>query len=474
MRLSLLLITAFSAISLGTAQTRIAHPIDLSRLTVVQADAVARMDAQGHRVGPWIAIPNNPFQTEAPSWQMAFDSMSTNPTSFVSFNNVYGATHAPFHLGLTKKIFMSANDMNLNPPTYGQTAKRIRLGMVWQPAGGVQNLIVKVSSCRKVDVDSSANGPAVQDAYSGIMILKTNQVASAQLIVEANLGLVAGGVPLPTSAGGGVVLAFGTDDGSGNFAELTVGQGSAQPILCNMTSPGEPYFPGTNPSSSHENDWEDDSANSPSITQPNYFFEDYTNTTALGVFPYAEQYSGDMGSAAGGGIYQPCVSLFVDTNAKKISGTLTLASLVGPTKPKVADFEIYDPATSTVIDTVSAPISPTGAYSINDPRPTTGGSYRVRAKVTHWLKAGADVNTTGGNGVANITLPNGDVDRNNTVDLTDYTYLVTNFNMLSSSPDWLVADEFGISPSDSDLNGDGAIDLTDYTILVTNFNGIGE
>jgi hypothetical protein len=52
----------------------------------------------------------------------------------------------------------------------------------------------------------------------------------------------------------------------------------------------------------------------------------------------------------------------------------------------------------------------------------------------------------------------GDADLNNTVDLTDFTILASNFN--TAQTDWTAGD----------FNNDGNVDLTDFTMLAANFN----
>ncbi|MBL8048289.1 MAG: hypothetical protein JNJ45_06365 [Chthonomonas sp.] len=464
------------ASALATAQNRQTVPIDLGRVQTIQPDYVAMIDAKGNRVTPWQAVSPG-IGVEVPAWLMAFDSMSTNTTSFNSYSSFYGAHTTPRHFGLAKKTFMAANDMNVRTSTIGGIAKRVRCGMVWQPSGGPQNLVIKFYTSKTCDIDPAAEGPAIGTKYSGIIIKKLAQAPSAQLVVDADLGNLAGGVPIPRVQGGGVITEFGTTDANGDFAEIPLGTWAAQPLLSNMNSPSEPYFPGSNPSSSGEYDWEDDTQNSPSIPQPNYFFEDYTNTTANGFFPYAEQYSNNTGSVAAGGILQPSTALFVDTNMRTISGTLTFSNYVsfGPL-PVTAVVSVYEQSTGALLQAMEVPLSPTKGYLVPDPKPNTGGTYKVTVKVTHWLaKATSNVVTTGGNTVVNVTLPvNGDITNDNIIDIADYTQLATAFDKSASDFDWLIANEEGYRPFDSDINGDSIIDVADYSILASGFDGVGD
>lgn len=460
----------------ASAQRGPTMPIDLRRLETITPDFIAQMDQNGQRIGPWRAVMPS-VGVETPSWLMAFDSMSTNPTTFASYSNFYGTATTPRHFGLSKKTFMVANDMNLRTSTIGGIAKRVRVGMVWQPIGGAKDLLIRVYTARNCDIDPAAEGPAINVKYGGILIKKLNQAPSAQLVVDADLGNLAGGVPLPRVQGGALVTEFGTSDANGDFAEIPLSDWAAQPLLSNMTSLGEAYFPGTNPSSSSEYDWEDDTQNSPVIPQPNYFFEDYTNTTLNGFTPYAEQYSNNTGSAASGGILQPSAALFVDQNMRTISGTLSFANYLGsgPT-PTTAKVDIYEQSTSALLQSMEVPLSTAKGYLVPDPKPNTGGTYRVVIKVTHWLAKGtSNVVTTSGSTTLNLNLPvNGDITNDNIIDIADYSQLALAFDKSASDVDWLVANEDGWRPFDSDLNGDAIIDIADYAILAASFDGVGD
>lgn len=473
MRFTFLTLALLSSVAYGQ---RVSYPADMAGLKTVSPDYVALMSATGERISPWTKVPSA-NHAEAPSWKMAFDSMSTNMVSWTSYSNFYGVGTSPRHFGLAKKTFMAANDMNLNSGVALGLARRVRIGLVWQPDSGAKDLVIKVFTAKTCDVDPSANGPAYGVPYSGVLLKKLAQAPASTLVVDADLSLLAGGVPLPGANGGAVVTGFGTTNGSGEFAEIPVGNWAAQPLMSNMTSPGEAYFPGTNPSSSSEYNWEDDSANSPVILQPNYFFEDYTNTTLNGFTPYAEQYSNDTGSTASGGILQPSVGLFVDQNMRTISGTIGLADYgTTSTVPYTATISIEDMSTNAVLQVMEVPLSSSRGYTVPDPRPTTGGLYRVSVKVSHWLrKAFSSVSTTAGNTTFNLTLPtNGDVNNDNVIDIADYTGLAFAFDSTSTDADWFVADANGLRPFDSDLNGDGLVDIADYTILALHFDGVGD
>ncbi|MCE9558665.1 MAG: hypothetical protein K8R88_06910 [Armatimonadetes bacterium] len=160
------------------------------------------------------------------------------------------------------------------------------------------------------------------------------------------------------------------------------------------------------------------------------------------------------------------------TNKPVIQGTLSLADFVGSYGGKVMSVNLKYPngalgAGSTAtdfIEGVDATVDASGHFSVAT---TFVGTCDVYVKVNHWLNKKVGTLTLAGNGsyTLNASLPtNGDCNNDNTVDLTDYTIVVTAFNAVPGAGNW--------NP-DADLNEDGIVDLTDYTIVVTNFNAIG-
>ena len=456
------------------------YDVNPNRISVVQADFVRPIDANNRPIGPWVALPKNPVEREAPSWQVAFDSMNVNPTTFATFSGFYGASTSPAHRGNTFKIFMNANDATFATPSRGKFAKRALVGLIWNPGGtavrsGTADCIIRIKTATFFDL--SGNGPAVSSKLSGVEVLKTNLTSTNPQVIDANFGTVTGGVPIPRGSGA-ITLEIGTTDTSGNF-ETLVGNFAAQPMLCNMVSPGEPQFPGTNPSSSGEFVWDDDTdPNFPFGTNaPNYNFEDFTNTASTSI-PYAEQYSNNA-VFENKGILQPCTSLFFDANGTTISGSVLFQALSNPLRqPETVTFNIFDVATQNLVDTQTVEITSAGSYTLSEPKPLTGGNYIVKAKSSHWLQQSAAVDTRGSGAPLNRTdvnfsLINGDVDGNNGIDLADYLVLVGYFDKTVSDSDWLTVDGSGVAPIDADLDGNDVVDLSDYLILVANFDQVG-
>ena len=64
-----------------------------------------------------------------------------------------------------------------------------------------------------------------------------------------------------------------------------------------------------------------------------------------------------------------------------------------------------------------------------------------------------------------VTLVNGDCDRDNEVGLGDYAVLSSSYGSELGGPGW---------NADADLNGDFAVDIADYAILSQNYGLVGD
>ena len=466
------LIAAGSTCAFGQFGARIpsGHPVPLGseKVMTLRATSAAAVDAKGH-IGPWIQLKNE--TKDAPSWQMVWDSMSSNPSTLAAFSgNPYGTSFGPYRLDKQDyKRYMWLEDMTVNPATAGKVAQFIRVALHFNPAGTVPNsgsssLYLRIST---VDYfDNTTYGPAYSGVLGSVVITFSNQ-ATGNVYAEANLSSTGLGLPAPY-AGGGFLVEVGTV-GAGNTFQALQLPFSVQPILSNMLSPGEPQRPGSNPSSSSEFQWYDDSNVFFIATNwPDYIFQDFTNTNETGN-TYAEYYTWDTSLLGFNyGNLQASASFFTDQNARKISGTLILSDLPASAvrKPRFATFTIIDRTNNSVVTTVKAPISGSGQYEILDPRPTTGGSYRVLAKASTWLTAGVNVTTTSGNATnANVTLLNGDCDNSNYIGTDDYLILNAAFDTSPSDTGW---------DARADLDGNELVGTDDYLILNKNFDLAGE
>jgi len=96
-----------------------------------------------------------------------------------------------------------------------------------------------------------------------------------------------------------------------------------------------------------------------------------------------------------------------------------------------------------------------GLYSL----PLSPGVYSISISVSHWLRRVASVDTRQGNTIADFILTNGDIQKDNRIDLLDLNVILVTFS--SKSPA-------------SDLNGDSLVDLFDLNIVLANFGLVGD
>lgn len=452
------------------------YPVGKKEIKVIKPDFIAVLSADGKRAGPWQRVRQSGNGVEAASWKMAWDSSNTNTSTFLAFTNFYGASAGPQRLSWTQKNFMWCNDITaMNTGTAGQFAKRVMVGVVWNPNGtdpgtGTANAMFKVYTANSFD--DTAFGPAFKNSLGGVIVRKDG-LAAGMYAIDLDMETINASIALPLGAGS-VIVEAGTKDGANNFLELS-GVMCAQPLLGNMCSAGEPQFPGTNPSKSSDAQWDDDSdPNFPAVNRPDYIFQDFTNTA--GPNAYAEFYGYDA-TLDGLGILQGATGLFIDQNARKLSGTITFGDISDPANgPSRAIFQIKDLSNGQVISVQTVAVSPTGAYTIMDPKPLTGGNYEIYCKATHWLQKVVARNTvtTPNPTTVHFTLLNGDIDRDNFVTLLDYDYFSASYDKTSSDIDWEQVDLNGIAPRDSDLDEDGLVTLLDYDYFSANYDFSGD
>jgi hypothetical protein len=141
----------------------------------------------------------------------------------------------------------------------------------------------------------------------------------------------------------------------------------------------------------------------------------------------------------------------------------------------VVDFRTHN--TSTVVfQAVLEPEVDGGGYSYEIPTPDTPGTYDMSLQYDHCLRRTVTVDTTDLDTEVDLTLLNGDINRDNTVDIGDYAILSTYYEYDDSDEEvWNAPDpETLIAAVDCDLNGDGTVDIGDYGILSTNMDESGD
>jgi hypothetical protein len=152
-----------------------------------------------------------------------------------------------------------------------------------------------------------------------------------------------------------------------------------------------------------------------------------------------------------------------DLNAQ-ISGTVSLGNFAGPVAGTQVTVEVRNPGSSVVLDSYTATLDATGAFSVGT---TRTGTYDVAIKASHWLRKAVRNVVFGANGASgvNATLTNGDVNGDNAVSLGDFTALRAAYGSGPGDPNW--------NPR-ADLNGDLTVSLGDFTILRANYGIQGD
>lgn len=141
-----------------------------------------------------------------------------------------------------------------------------------------------------------------------------------------------------------------------------------------------------------------------------------------------------------------------------IDGEVTFSGLDEfATPPSSAMFEIRDATNTTLLDTQTVSVSPSGAYTLVAPG---NGQYVVSLKTGTWLRKNVSATVTNGSATGvNLVLVNGDIDDDNEVSIGDYALLSQNF---------------GSGGPTGDLNLDGSVDIGDFAILSANFGVLGD
>jgi len=226
-----------------------------------------------------------------------------------------------------------------------------------------------------------------------------------------------------------------------------------------MRSPGDPQYPGTNPSSSNAYAWVDDtdSAFGSSVNHPNYLLENLSNAS------YSELRSFDRTSSANG-ILHPTVGFFVDQNARTISGKVHFLDCTAGAEPKIVTIGIRRGVTIAFQNVL---LGPDGEFEVRDVNPaTSGGASQIAVKAGSWLRRKLSFNSASGSvNVGVIGLINGDCNSDNVVDASDYF-------ILSDAYETAVGD-FAFDAR-ADLNRDGYVDASDYFILSDSYELTGD
>ncbi len=436
-------------------------PHEITRIT---PDAVAQVNAAGKRITPFVTLGENPLNT--PLWATMFDSMNTNPATQVTYSDFYGNDNGPSRFALNYRNSIWVNDAVMPVGRRGRPAKLIRIGYVWNPSGnttlsGTQTCAIRVRFAEAVGADDS--GPSDTNPLGGLLIVRN---ALAAGIYESDLNLSTGPLALmtPWNSPSALKIEIGTLNGGGAFIPLSH-PAAAQPLLSPMIAPGDPQFPGTNPSSSGAFMWADDETPTVALfgqNRPNHIL-DTLSSTAGGPISHTERYSYDYTGDTAGNL-QAAVGVFQDLNAKRIEGTVLFSNTLVP--PTTGTIEIRNAAGDTVIQSFQVSFSGTGAYSLTAPAPYVAGTYTIYCRQGSWLgRLSSAFTTTNVSTNASLVLTNGDVNGNNEIGPEDFSLLAGAFGTFAGDPGYTDA---------ADLNDDGEVGPSDFAVLAASFGEFGD
>jgi len=150
---------------------------------------------------------------------------------------------------------------------------------------------------------------------------------------------------------------------------------------------------------------------------------------------------------------------------KYLNFSTTLADL-GAVAGQTATVEFRTPGTTTVL--WSTTVSLTGSPMNLELDPLiTPGTYDIALKGSHWgrvVSSNVSIGSSGASGVSFTAPINGDVNGDNTVNLTDFSQLSTAYGSSTGGSFWNAG---------ADLNADGTINLVDFSILSRDYGKTG-
>ncbi|MCW5942133.1 MAG: hypothetical protein KIS66_07865 [Fimbriimonadaceae bacterium] len=124
--------------------------------------------------------------------------------------------------------------------------------------------------------------------------------------------------------------------------------------------------------------------------------------------------------------------------------------------------EFKEPGTGTNFAVADVDLGPAMEFTVASPRLAP---YDVTLKVTHWLRRRVSIDPSTGAGSLVFSLINGDVNGDNSVNISDFLFLRAAFGSNSTSPNW--------NPM-ADLNMDGSVGIADFLVLRRNMGQSGD
>ena len=497
MRLSSLRLLALGAL-VATNAIALAGEVDKG----IAASAYAPCDENGVRIGPWVNMDvESAPGVQAPSWATGYDGMGTNLALLDGtqyFTAIWGpapGARIAFNVGTTGMVvsatappatnFFNApfviQDVKPAPGARGKRAHRGGFNWHWNPLGTFPTR-TGAAPCRIIYRSYDQQG----NYLSGVIFTFVSVAGTDSL----NAGSF-NGWSIPTSPAdvgiempyeGLVTAAIGTADGLGNFAQLPA-PGQASIRFYPWCAANDPYFPGTNPSSTNPGFFLDDSRVStgdyfPTTTDPLLNNPDFVITAGEEVpGTGANAYIFNPPIVASTRQLEPAIMLAVDTNAVYFEGTVNFLDLdPGTLRPITnATFEIRDNDNlDALVDTRTVALGPNGEFSIlakvdvvAGVGSVRNGNFNIRVKKTHWLGKKIGPIAMTGSSVTGLVINclNGDANDDNVVDIGDYAILSAAYGSDPSMGNW---------DANADFNHDDVVDITDYAILSSNYGVAGD
>ena len=147
-----------------------------------------------------------------------------------------------------------------------------------------------------------------------------------------------------------------------------------------------------------------------------------------------------------------------------VSGTITLDSVVAKAVAAQPVTFQFRPTTGASF-TRTLNLNSDGTYTLTGISP---GMYQVAIKGSKWLQVTQALDATNGNVSGfSATLPGGDANNDNRVDVLDFGVLVNAYGSAASDPN----SGYDLT---ADFNGDGLVDVLDFGILVNNYGTMGD
>lgn len=125
--------------------------------------------------------------------------------------------------------------------------------------------------------------------------------------------------------------------------------------------------------------------------------------------------------------------------------------------------ELFQGTNSTPVQTFNVTTDNTGKFTIpNIPE----GVYRIGVKKTNSLRNIKNWTIVSGDNTINFdTIRDGDINDDNVVDITDFSFFLNTFNKTVGNPGY---------DARADFNGDNFVDITDFSLFLNYFNTMGD